>query len=86
MTEIPVALGVALEVAVPLRIEEIRDWTHEQRAERASDVATIIASHGDDLLYGGKNCANAFNALALGLACLAFSPGGVKLFGLDFQA
>lgn len=75
-----------LMVAVPLHIAEIRDWTPEQRAERARGIAPLIASHGDDLLYGGPKCAETFNALALGMACLAFAPGGVKLFGLEFTA
>ena len=30
--------------------------------------------------------AAAFNALAEGLACLAFSPGGVTFYGLHFEA
>lgn len=79
-------LPIALAAAVPLHIAEIRDWTPEQRAERAHDVAPLIASHGDDLLFGGPRCAETFNALALGMACLAFAPGGVKLFGLEFTA
>lgn len=79
-------LTTSLMAAVPLHIEEIRDWTPEQRMEKAQGLSSIIASHGDDLLYGGPKCAETFNALALGLACLAFVPGGVKLFGLEFRA
>lgn len=30
--------------------------------------------------------ADAFNALAEGLACAAFQPGGIKAFGLHFEA
>jgi hypothetical protein len=35
-------------------------------------------------LYGGKHCAEAFNALARGLAALAYQPGGVKYAGLHW--
>jgi hypothetical protein len=80
------ALTITLSAAVPLHIEEIRDWTPEQRMEKAQGLAGIIAHKGDQLLYGGPDCAETFNALALGLACLAYVPGGVKLFGLEFQA
>lgn len=79
-------LVTTLSAAVPLRIEEVRSWTWERRIAEAQACGKFIASHGDDLLYGGKHCAEAFNQLAIGLACLAYVPGGVKLFGLEFSA
>lgn len=79
-------LSISLSAAVPLNIARIREWTPEARMAEAQKAATMIASHGDDLLYGGPKCAEAFNALALGLACLAFVPGGVTLFGETWTA
>jgi hypothetical protein len=79
-------LLISLEVAVPIRIEEIRGWTAEQRMEHGRGLATVIASHGDDLQYGGKHCVDAFVALANALACLAYAPGGVTFSGLTFRA
>ena len=70
-------LRICLQAAVPLRIAEIASWPAQRRIETARAQATVIASHGDDLLYGGKHCADTFNAMALGLACMAYAPGGV---------
>jgi hypothetical protein len=78
-------LNVSLEVAVALRIDEIRGWTVEERVRAARECAGAVASHGDDLQYGGKHTAEAFNKLALGLACLAYQPGGVTFMGAHWQ-
>lgn len=76
-----VMLMLTLDLAVPITIAQMRDWTPRQReTARAADVDTI-ASHGDDLLFGGRNCATAFAAAARALALLADAPGGV-----DFAA
>jgi hypothetical protein len=48
----------------------------------------MVAHHGDNILYRSKKkgeSAKAFNALAKGLACLAFAPGGVNAFGGHWQ-
>jgi hypothetical protein len=66
---------------VPLHILELRRWSPERRAAAAADAATTIGSHGDALLFGGRQCAETFNALALGLALLAHQPGGVAFAG-----
>jgi hypothetical protein len=79
-------LSISLEAAVPLRILEMRDWTVERRMQTARECADVIASHGDDLQYGGKHTADAFNKLALGLACLAYAPGGVRFHGMHWEA
>ena len=54
-------------------------WSLVERV--AHESATVIASHADDLQFGGKHCREAFAALARGLAATSFSPGGVNLFG-----
>lgn len=44
----------------------------------------LIASKGDDLMYGGRYCAKAFNALAYSLAHMAHADGGVAFAGLHW--
>jgi hypothetical protein len=78
-------LTASLEVAVPLRIFEIRDWTLKKRMEVARHCAEVVASHGDDLQFGGKHTADAFNKLALGLAVMAYQPGGVTFMGRHWE-
>jgi len=36
--------------------------------------------------YSNVGTAAAFNALAEGIACAAYQPGGIKCFGLHFEA
>lgn len=74
---LPDALDITLQLAVPLHIDELRNRDDQQRIAVARRCADVVASHGDDLQYGGKRCAAAFNALALGLAAAAYQPGGV---------
>jgi hypothetical protein len=64
-------LSLALQVAVPVAIEELRSWTPEARQAEAAGWADIIASHGDDIMHrrgrGSGSTAEAFAALARGL-------------------
>lgn len=81
-------LTMALELAVPLRIGELRRYTFEQRTILAEEAAQIVSEKGDVILHRSKRkgkTAAAFNALVTGLACLAFQPGGVRQFGLHFK-
>jgi hypothetical protein len=77
-------LPLTLRLAVPLNIMKMRDWSPERRCEVGRAQATTVASHGDDLMYGGKHCADAFNALAMGLAALAYQPGGARFLDLHW--
>jgi hypothetical protein len=82
-------LGVALAAAVPLWIAEVRHLTFEQRAARAKICADVTASRGDVILYRSVRrgaTAEAFNALAEGLAIAACHPGGVTAFGQHWCA
>jgi hypothetical protein len=82
-------LAATLEVAVPMWIEQMRSWPPERVQARAKELAPVIASTADNVLFRGKKrgqTAEAFNRLAEGVACLAFAPGGVKIFGLHFEA
>jgi hypothetical protein len=77
-------LGLTLQVSVPLEIAKMRSWTHEARQRHAQGAADVIATHGDDLQFGGRHCTEAFAALTRGLAVLAYQPGGVDFAGLHF--
>lgn len=74
-------LAITLELAVPLHIDKLRRCDDQQRMAIAQDSADVIAAHGDDLQYGGKHCAETFNALARGLAAAAYQPGGITFAG-----
>ncbi|MFD0855676.1 hypothetical protein ACFQ07_25770 [Actinomadura adrarensis] len=77
-------LVIALEFAVPLHILELADRTDTQRMEIGRRTARLIGEKGDILMFGGGRkgeVADAFNALAQGLAALAYQPGGVEAFG-----
>ena len=82
----PALLKLALEVAVPLWIEELRSWSWDDRVMLARVCAQVVAEKGDVLQYGGEGCAEAFNRLAQGVAALAFVPGGVTIFGMHFSS
>lgn len=74
-------LLATLELAVPLHLHEIRGKSDAWRMGEARRCADMVASHGDDLQYGGKHCAAAFNAVARGVALGAMQPGGITLHG-----
>jgi hypothetical protein len=86
-------LGIALSAAVPLRIMELRRMEPAARQLRITEWAAlavdVVASQGDVIQYRSKTkgaTANAFNHLALGLAALAWQPGGVTFAGQHWQA
>lgn len=79
-------LRISLQAAVPLWIADMRDWEPERRVRAARDCAPTVAAHGDDLQFGGKHAAEAFNKLALGLACCAYQPGGITFLGDHYEA
>lgn len=74
-----------LRLAVPLHITELAERPVEQLLAMAARDAETVGTHGDDLQYGGKHCAPAFNALARGLAIAALTAwGGVTWHGLHW--
>lgn len=82
-------LLIALDLAVPLAIEDVRGWTPEQRIAYCHEHAQDIAERSDDLMYGSKrpgDVATLFGVLARGLACLAYAPGGVRFAGRRWVA
>jgi hypothetical protein len=82
-------LLAALELAVPMWIDQLRSWTENDRIAMAHSLATTVASKGDILQFGSKRKgeqAEVFNATAKGLAALAFAPGGVTFCGVHWEA
>ncbi|GAA3032617.1 hypothetical protein FHS39_002539 [Streptomyces olivoverticillatus] len=75
-------LMAALGAAVPLHMMKLRRLSSPQCAAIARQCVETIGFQGDALQYGGKGCAEAFNALARGLAALALTAdGGVTFAG-----
>ena len=77
---------MTLEVGVSLEIANLReigirdlDW------EFANNFGFILAEKGDQILYKDKETARLMADLIKSLAILAFTPGGVKFYGLHFQ-
>lgn len=73
-------LMLTLSAAVPLKIQEVRHWPDQTRVAAAQGLTDVIAEHGDDLQYGGKDCRSRFGVLVRALGLCAYQPGGV-LFG-----
>lgn len=77
-------LEAMLPVAMLSALDEVSHLTDTERHRLSADAATTIASHGDDLLYGGKHAGQTFAALTRALAVLAHRPGGVTFAGLHW--
>ena len=75
-----------LAVAVPMRIAELRGVGDDERLKIAAECGQHIAGHGDDLMFRSRpgRSAEAFNKLALGLACAAYLPGGITFAGQHY--
>lgn len=80
-------LKLMLPAAVPLWIHQLKDLPWSEITKLAAESSQFIATHGDTLMYKTKGTTGqAFNHLAKGIAALSFVPGGVKIFGLHFEA
>jgi hypothetical protein len=78
-------LRATLQFAVPMHMIELQRLPVDMLPGIASASATTVGFHGDALQYGGKHCAEAFNALARGLAAAALTAdGGVDFAGLHW--
>jgi len=89
MAENPL-LKIALSAAVPLWIEQLRERPDlaEYLDTRAPEIAQIIASKADVMMFGSKKkgeAADVFNATAEGIALMSFIPGGVTIFDMHFE-
>lgn len=78
-------LRETLRFAVPMHMHELQHLPVDMLPGIGSAAATVIGSHGDALQFGGKHCAEAFNALARGLAAAALTAwGGVTFDGMHW--
>lgn len=79
-----IALVESLAFFVPMWMDKIRNLTDAQRVARATRCGAMVAERGDALQFGSSKAGKAtevFNALAEGLACAAYQPGGVTFAG-----
>ncbi|WP_327378671.1 hypothetical protein OG393_32675 (plasmid) [Streptomyces sp. NBC_01216] len=67
---------------VPMFISEQRNASAEEIDRARSDALEQIASHGDDLQFGGKHQSSSRTALAKGFAILARAEGGLTALGV----
>ncbi|MEU9255758.1 hypothetical protein AB0D66_28405 [Streptomyces sp. NPDC048270] len=67
---------------VPLFIAEQRNASPEEIDRARAYALEQIASHGDDLQFGGKHQGSSRTALAKGFAILARAEGGVTALGV----
>jgi len=83
-----------LGLAVPMWIDQMRFWSAERRVRKGHELVEVIAyDQGVAALCDPEargtarqgGLANAFNALAQGLACLAFCPGGIVFAGHHWE-
>lgn len=85
-----VALPPTLSLAIYIEVINIQrlGYISDEMLEEARKTAEIIANHGDILLYDKKSgeASKIFAKLARAIACLAFSPGGVEIFGMKFES
>ncbi len=82
-------LRTTLAIAVPLWQNEYQRRPLAVVLAIAADKAQMIAEHGDIIMFRGQKrgqSADAFNALASGLAILSFMPGGVTFRGDHYEA
>ncbi|MEU6405407.1 hypothetical protein [Streptomyces sp. NPDC046985] len=67
---------------VPMFIAEQRDASAKEIEFARVEALEQIASHGDDLQFGGRHQGTSRTALAKGFAVLARAEGGVSALGV----
>ena len=83
------AIQLHLEATVPLLIVELLEQGGPTEHDYASvrSYGRVIAEHSDALLFREKAVSSqVMDKLVAGIAVLAFCPGGVRVFGLRFDA
>ena len=80
-------LRETLRLAVPRHKDGLDGLPLDVLIGIASAASATVAVHGDDLLYGGRYCAETFNAVARGLAAAALiAQGGIDYMDLHWCA
>jgi hypothetical protein len=67
---------------VPMFIAEQRNASVEEIERARAEALEQVASHGDDLQFGGKHQSSSRTALAKGFAVLARAEGGITALGV----
>ncbi|MFF2378407.1 hypothetical protein ACFVUW_28860 [Streptomyces xiamenensis] len=67
---------------VPMFIAEQRSASAKEIERARGEALEQIASHGDDLQYGGRYQGPSRTALAKGIAILASAEGGITTLGV----
>jgi hypothetical protein len=77
----------ALEAAVPLWQIKMQDLTFEERAAICREAQDTLRAVSEFFIFKGKSgqSAQAFNAVARGIAALSFMPGGCRCFGIHWE-
>lgn len=82
-------LSIALQAAVPMWIDRLKDRPVEYLLERAQVCGAAVSERGDILQFRSKKkgaSAEVFNRCAEGLACMALvAKGGVTFLGMHFE-
>lgn len=84
-------LNTMMQAAVLLRIQQFEDsgGPTKEDMDKAQETSAMLGESGEILLFGGGKQglrAELFNRTAHAVAVLAFAPGGVHLFGCQFEA
>ncbi len=78
-----------LDAMVPSLIRELLEQggPTEYHYQRLREHGRYLAEHGDAILFHQQGTTSeAMNRLVEGLAILAFCPGGIRVFGCEFDA
>ncbi len=78
-------LAETLRFAVSFHLRDVRGRSKAWLTGEARRMATVLATHGDDLQFGGRHSAEAFNGLARGIACASLvANGGITVAGVHW--
>jgi hypothetical protein len=85
-----IVLQTLLPIAVSswrIKVQKNREYYNDDfLIEQLPKLATIIASHGDEILYKTKNTHQRFNELASAIAfALELTKQNITLFGVEFN-
>jgi len=82
-------IAAHLDATVPPLIQELveQGGPTDSHYQRLREHGRYLAEHGDAILFAqpGKT-SEAMNGLVAGVAILAFCPGGIRVFGCEFNA
>ncbi len=82
-------IAAHLDATVPSLIRELLEegGPTEYHYQRLREHGRYLAEHGDAILFHQKGTTSeAMNRLVAGVAILAFCPGGIRVFGCEFDA